>query len=165
MLPGSGVMLGVFGCPVSIGQDANTCSMQHCSTGRGSCQLYSTCHAQSGQAAWPRPLLSGCKAPPHPVNTTRNVSMVTASSGGGFSAFPRGGIFSPDEHPRLCWILCWILLTKRAAIMLSWWWWWWCSLVIAATLVTVRTTVTITLSPPPPPPARGALNMIITFQA
>ena len=31
--------------------------------------------------------------------------MVTASSGGGFSAFPRGGIFSPDEHPRLCWIL------------------------------------------------------------
>ena len=25
--------------------------------------------------------------------------------GGGFPAFPRGGIFSPDEHPRLCWIL------------------------------------------------------------
>ena len=31
--------------------------------------------------------------------------MVTSSSGGGFSAFPRGGIFSPDEHQRLCWIL------------------------------------------------------------
>ena len=48
--------------------------MQHCSTGRGRCQLCSTCHAQSAQAAWPRP----------PVNTARNVSRVILSSGGYF---------------------------------------------------------------------------------
>ena len=120
--------------------------MQHCSTGRGRCQLCSTCHAQSAQAAWPRPSCQHSKKCFQGHIIFRGI----------FSAFPRGGIFSPGDHQRLCWIL----LTKRAAILLSWWpWWrlWWCSLVITLRPLWSRSapTVTITLSPPSPAPARG----------